>query len=53
MVGQKTTKSVKIFPLEKFRLYGSVYVCVCTRAYVCVCVRVYMPVCVHVCEVVS
>ena len=22
MVGQKTLKSVKIFPLEKFRLYG-------------------------------
>ena len=22
MVGQKTSKSAKIFPLEKFRLYG-------------------------------
>ena len=23
MVGQKTSKSAKIFPLEKFRLYGT------------------------------
>ena len=41
MIGQKTTKSVKIFPLEKFRLYGSV--CAHVRMYVCV------RACVHAC----
>ena len=59
-VGRKTAKTVKIFPLESFAVYGmcthvclSYYVCMCV--WVCVYVRTYewMDVYMYTCMLVK